>query len=698
MKSIRQLCRRPGKTLLGILLVALSSVLLCVSIGQFFAAVRTQREAERNYTTVALPTTKYMMEDQLDEHGNKIGVTWSDQQPPEVHMFLNRLPDLAPELVKASANNGLVSGYAPEVTPLNYRNYGFRFDGNYLTWPELCPNTGAMLVMTLEKIGESRLGMTQDEYQNEYVGDRKPEDYGVVTELTGKVTQVVALPDGYPDPVGWTLRVTLWTGSEAEIRELGLEVGKSCLVYGRDYVDSDWNLRRIVNRKGTEEFFQSITWDNLRMLNEQEQEVLRDGTPLVAVYDVPGVFYDSYLTEQDVNMMESCALTVYTTPLVYMGRLSEKSLPVTNPNGTSSFVTPEEYCAQYGQAPIAVLDTTAEEFLAETTDKRWQQAREELNINNHAFPVMTSPAPGSIAQFAMEDAFVTQGRTFTQAEYDAGTPVCMISETLAEANGLRVGDCISLQFYGLDQEVPDQPFLKPTNPAACRCSRSMGFAGDAVSFRITGLYRQKNAWSAAPHAFTPNTIWVPEKAVSCPAQYSDSGAFRTIVLENGAIDQMEQLVVQEGMEGLFAYYDQGYGAIRENLARYYTVSKMVFAGGVAAWLGLLLLFLFLFPMQQKREVRQMWSLGTPPKQIVRHITASGLGVFLPGAVLGGILGGLLLQKVMERIAAESGAVLTLTSGPWAVIGAVALQLILIPGVLALTAKLLIRPLNPKTRR
>lgn len=49
MKFFRQLLRRPMKTTLGILLLTLAGILLCVSVGQFWAAAQTRRQLEELY-------------------------------------------------------------------------------------------------------------------------------------------------------------------------------------------------------------------------------------------------------------------------------------------------------------------------------------------------------------------------------------------------------------------------------------------------------------------------------------------------------------------------------------------------------------------------------------------------------------------------------------------------------------------------
>ena len=114
-----------------------------------------------------------------------------------------------------------------------------------------------------------------------------------------------------------------------------------------------------------------------------------------------------------------------------------------------------------------------------------------------------------MAQFAIEDAMLSEGRSFTQQEYDRGSRVCVISEALAAANGISVGDSISLGFYERDENIPYQPFAKTANPSAAYYSPQLGFAAEEEAYEVVGIYRQKNAWTEDEYAFTPNTIFVP---------------------------------------------------------------------------------------------------------------------------------------------------------------------------------------------
>lgn len=59
MIQIKQLFRKPFKTLLGVLLILMATAMLCISLSQFVSFVWTRDSVESQYATIALPTNKY---------------------------------------------------------------------------------------------------------------------------------------------------------------------------------------------------------------------------------------------------------------------------------------------------------------------------------------------------------------------------------------------------------------------------------------------------------------------------------------------------------------------------------------------------------------------------------------------------------------------------------------------------------------
>lgn len=280
-----------------------------------------------------------------------------------------------------------------------------------------------------------------------------------------------------------------------------------------------------------------------------------------------------------------------------------------------------------------------------------------------------------MAQFAIQDAMIVKGGALRRADADA--KLCVLSESLAVANGLSIGDRISLQFYGADPELDTS--IQQANPSPAYYSPAMGFSGEAESYEIVGFYRQKNQWAEGTYCFTPNTIFVPKAAAPADASSICGGIYTSVVLENGTIPQMEQLATERGFEGLFAFYDQGYSQIMESLQGYYEVGHVVLRTGIALWIGIALVFLFLFPYQLRPDLTRMWDLGTPPAKIRRHVLASSFGLLLPGAVLGFVTSALLFHRMTQYLVAttETDLMLDVNLGTLGLVAAAQLLVMLV---------------------
>lgn len=195
-----------------------------------------------------------------------------------------------------------------------------------------------------------------------------------------------------------------------------------------------------------------------------------------------------------------------------------------------------------------------------------------MRVNYQTFPVIGVDKLGYVADFARETARIVEGRDFTQEELTSGAKLCIISETLAAANGLTVGDTISPRFYNYDWNSPYQGFVSKgegvVNHSAYVYTTQTEFSGEAESYVIIGLYRQDNAWgdvSENLYSFTPNTVFVPRASVSSDMDYGNQAFFQTLVLRNGAIQEFRALVDEAGYTDLFVYYDQEYTTISDSL-------------------------------------------------------------------------------------------------------------------------------------
>lgn len=735
MKRIIQMLRQPMKIVAGVLVVSLAVSVLCVCLGQSIAAEKTEEQMEQHFTTIALPTTKYNYEERYftDFEGNRIPYTsYRETLPEEIMEWINHVVVTRPDLIEVLATPGLASAYIKELMPDNLTGYTYYY-----------PHTGseeaqlphkmegattyacAMLEIVLEEIGEPDIIVQKGTLED---GTEVIVPYNATVELVGTVKSVVALEDGYDDPTNRTIRVSLVMPNEESIDALNLTIGERYLVYGTDYLDGEWALEgKISNRLNYRLKYpvvlKELNEDNFDYYTKEEQALhisLNPGSPVpIARYwykndneeeqwtDARGI--DVTLFERDMKWHNAVLLTLKDDTLFGRSQWIDHSdgsgsYPainwdryITDENGNQVQITQEEYSALYSIPTIAHLTGSVEEFMQSKEGIIWKQKLECTQVNHQAFPIIGVEKLGYIADFARETARIVDGRDFTVEELASGAKVCIISESLAAANGLKVGDTISPRFYNYDYNDPYQGFLADgkglVNPSAYAFTDHTDWAGEPEEYIIVGLYRQDNAWcdvSDNLYSFTPNTIFTPKSSISSDMDYGTQGLFQTLVLHNGAIEGFRALVDEAGYPDLFVFYDQEYTTISNSLENYRAVAERAMMLGLVVYGVVLVLFLLFFPGSQGKVLATMKALGTQRKYKIAHVFMNSAGILIPGTVIGAALGMLLWQEVVGKIADSVNVAVTLEMDVMSLILIALLQMIL---AFALTALMVI----PMTR-
>lgn len=579
MKTLHQMFRQPIKTGAGIVLVMLCVAILIVCVGQSIAAGKTDEQLDDLFLTIAMPTTKY--------NGT------SRKLPEKAADFLEELTINYPDIVRAVSSPGLASAYIPQLTPDMYTNHTSYFgwetgtDGvasTMVTSPVGAPYSCAMLEVRLEEI----LGKTPAK-----AWDLGTQDQWMIDVLTyycvnvrATVLGVVGLNDGFQEPVGMNITLTLMVSDEQAFEAMELQMGGRYLVYGMDYFDMDW-----------------------------------------------------LASQTDITTWEKNTVTLTVRNLQQLQGL------------------PEEYAVP----TIAPLSGTAEEFLLSEQGKLWQEALGNMRVNNQAFPVLGVDALNYIPEFALGTTRIVAGRDFTAEEQKVGAKVCVLSESLAAANNIALGDAIILRYYDFDANSPYQSSLSSgrgvVNPSAQFYTGATPFVNEGESYTVIGLYRSQNEWADPAtnvYAFTPNTVFVPKVSVSAAMDYGNQGLFRSYVLYNGKMEAFQQLAAQVGFPNLFLCDDHGYAAVSASLHDYQKVADRAVIVGLCLSALIAMLFLILFPSQQQNTLNIMASMGATKGKKLAYVLKYTLCLAFPGGALGLLFGALLWDRVRRNLANRFG--------------------------------------------
>lgn len=643
MKSIRQLLRQPLRSLLGMLLVALAVAVLCVSFSQTLAADQTAAKLKETFATVALT------------------MNMTDEEAQWVASFAAEHPDI----VRADLSHGLASAWIPELTQDNETTHltqVAQMNDHYLSQPKGPVYANAMLEVTLTDVRdeegvENYYRPTTDATGITAMPRSYPEGYTVT--LLGTVDRVLGLESGYHDPTGYTVRIYLRLPDREAYENLNLQAGGRYLIYTQDYVDVDFLLRNWYMDAG-KIFFWDRTYEvpywNMDSLTVTEKRVI-DWTAYGAAG--PGASpEDFYVTEYSYRCTLGDMVTSLKGNTAQMFRTAEVILESKGAGG------------KYENPTIAALEGTAEEFLESQAGSLWARALEDLKINMDAYPVIAVDSLRGYADFAGGKANVTVGREFTEEEQTSGAPVCILSKTMAERCGLAVGDTLTLNYFTYDYDNPYQEFIRDgkglVNPTAYRYRSETMNMTDALTYTIVGLYEHQTPWGPVDNnffQFTPNTVFVPSASVTGDLDTSNSGMFRTLVLDGDRMRDMQLLTVEADMDHLFFYYDNGYTEMAASLRGFQEAAWQVLPLGLIVYGVLMLLFLFLFPGRQGRELATMDSLGAGTLRKVGHVLRSTLGILIPGSAIGGAVGLALWDYVGRALADYMGTEVDLVLEP-----------------------------------
>lgn len=651
MISFRQILRQPLKSILGILLVTIGISVFCVGVGQAQAAKQTQRAFEKMFTTTAVPTLEYQYTDWIISMDPfQTDYAFSPHIPDDVLSWLESLPSRYPQIVKTVARPGLASAYLPELDPINhcqtmgYINVGNITRNNRILSlgpdPTGAPYSCALLEITVTGIGSPSVNPSAD-------------TNNIILPVTGIIENVVGLQEGYSDPTGYTADLTVVLPDMDSAERLELHVGDRYLVFGMDYYDCHWELvTELSVVYNSEVYIGDVYHDRWYIYNEEE---LAD-PELTLGYAVGSYKHDGWhikLRKSHLERYKTIKLTLQDWGAFYPGQKKAGGL------------SPAEYRERYTTPTLIRLEGSCEDFLRSEEGASWAHVLELTNVNNHVFPIAGIQDMSYVTEFARDGAEIISGRTFSQEELDDGSRVCIISSTLAEQNGLDVGDVIVPQFYNYDITSPYQCRVEDDVNVVTPTAYYYSDLTPIVSrepYTIVGIYAQDILWRAPfyfdsseidpLYTFTPNTVFVPINAVPSDMAYGKQGFFWSLILENGMLEDMKRIEAQAGYSGLLSYYDQGYSIASKGLFNYSALSELAVRTGIVVYCVVLFLFLLLYPGKESKTVATMRSLGTPRAQRVIHILLSSISILFPATLLGITFSGVIWKILIQHIASS----------------------------------------------
>ena len=651
MNPMHQLTRRPVKAAFGVLLLALAGAILCLSGGQYWAAVQTRAAVERTYTTVAVITGLGSSEETA---GSMNAESLRQYSALDAAIFFQEPEQQSWDIIRSRPTVGMVSGYSPCLRPAISLYTGHRGSD--------APYEYSIVEIRADAVTERN---------NDWFGESGSANW----QLDGQVLGIYGLNDAFRDPSGQRASVSLHQEYDDPAELLHPEAGKRYLLLSHSYTDDEWYLRRnVADWVFMETNVQLDPWSldipgNLIRYDQRKNQSEHWYHTAGDAAEEPVEFAPEELIYRD----PTTGAEVYTgLDMEAFGRFSfsaarsrdREEVTVADPEQPQGWSTKTVDYRVYDLPSIQELPdgVTAQEVIDSTSS--WRMAMESIQTNNHSVPVLAVDSVEGMLEFASGRTQITQGRSISQEEYHDGAAVCLISETLARESGLDVGDTLPLSLYEKEKNLMPT-MVGDSDPTASYYLPQRGFQQE-TEYTVIGLYRQSSEWSETVASFTPNSVLTPKKSVTCAMETGDcaieaspSGLWGTMILKNGTAGQMEARLAENNLAGTVTYYDQGYSGIMESLDGYTRVSRTVLLVGLALWAVVLAAYCVLLPMQEGKTALRMWTLGAKRRDIAGQIwtpsalmaaagTVIALAVSIPG-----------MSWATDKIQALTGSDLTL---------------------------------------
>ena len=378
-------------------------------------------------------------------------------------------------------------------------------------------------------------------------------------------------------------------------------------------------------------------------------------------------------------------------------------------NGVISQSQKELWAISADDAPLAVeIPGSVEDFLSSEEGKPWRELMEAAERNHHSLKLLATDSVESLAPFCTRHNDLLEGRFYTQEEAQSGAKVCLVSAAWAEKNGAKVGDILPISIYAPEYEIlqfigdggkwpeiagpeTDQAQLFP-KPAYPKDATSQ--SGD---YEIIGIYTCPPPGSGSLR-FDPDTMLMPLSSLEHAEQYITEDMthyplLNPYLLPNGAQEELEAWLTDQGLGGNFLYFDYGYSIAEDAIEQMKDNGPRLLNTGLAVFALSLFLFALLLRLLTARTVRNMRLLGQKPASVRRSFARTIPLWAIPAVLLGSLLSRAGFGWVSRKLLSDS------VSFDWKLAGLTALgELTVISLVLWLTGASASKPRLMRGRR
>ncbi len=276
-------------------------------------------------------------------------------------------------------------------------------------------------------------------------------------------------------------------------------------------------------------------------------------------------------------------------------------------------------------------DDTDGQFFTIPENSVIMQVAKTLPVINNSVLVNGTENLMALLPFHQQELYIIDGRTFTQEEYDQGSPVVVVSDLLAARLGVGVGDSIDLSVA-----ISDQPGVYNSFWVAD------GFAFQAP-FTIVGIMNTvlDKSW----YVYVPKSAEIPWSKF--PIGYTVGQA---VIRNEDAPEFYTRMEPYVNDRLLLTIYDQGYSTVAIPYQTILRIAKIVTGVCTLVELAVIVLFGFLFVYRQRDTSETMLMLGAGKARVCGYFLFSSGFISLIAAIAGAAAGYWLHDGIIALVA------------------------------------------------
>lgn len=324
-----------------------------------------------------------------------------------------------------------------------------------------------------------------------------------------------------------------------------------------------------------------------------------------------------------------------------------------------------------GSIENMIIDVTNEEGgYTIPNDSYFYDIAETYRVINKCYTVQATNDIEALFPFQQTSLYLTEGRYFTEEEYNSGAKVCVMPEYLATYLNLKLGDKFVINFAYESETAKRESYWAP-----------QGFK-ESIEYTIVGLTNTKTEYK--------NSLYIPKTDDLNLAAAHVSFVLGQTTIDNKSANQFIDDITPFLPDRVrMTVYDQGYTDVTQPLNDVMRIAIIVTCASAVVGIAIAALFGFLFIYRQRDSAKTMRRLGVETKNIFIYflfgagciaLTACVIGVLISAALSGVMIK--ILESVVQSYASYD---LMYSNGSLSMVKAIQFTSNISFGVFALTA-------------